>query len=196
MKLRPILRSPDNGDAGGAQGAGGSAAGNAGGAGGQGDAGSGAGGGASGDAGNQGSQGSQGGAGGAQGNQSSAGHGKAWRPDWRETFAKGDAQLLTRFQRYGSPEAVAEALVHAQNRISKGELKPSLGKDATPEQVAEWRAANGVPDAPEKYDLGVKISDSGKAIVDKYLPIAHAANMTTDQVRANLKFMSEINVAQ
>jgi hypothetical protein len=43
--------------------------------------------------------------------------------------------------RYGSPEDVAAALINAQNRIDRGEVKPVLSKDATPEELAEWRQA-------------------------------------------------------
>lgn len=117
-----------------------------------------------------------------------------WPDNWRETVSKGDAKILKRMERYASPEALAEALVAAQNRISSGELKPVLAKNATPEQVAEWRAANGVPETPDKYDLGAaKVSDAGKAFLEKYLPIAHAANMTPEQVKANLSFIAQVN---
>jgi hypothetical protein len=69
-----------------------------------------------------------------------------------------------------------------------------LAKNATPEQIAEWRAANGVPETPDKYDLGgTKVSDAGKAFLEKYLPVAHAANMTPEQVKANLSFIAQVN---
>lgn len=119
----------------------------------------------------------------------------SWRDDWRETMAKGDAKVLTRLQRYASPEALSDALIHAQNRISSGELKPVLKKDATPEQITEWRAANGIPDKPEGYDLGkgAKVTPEAQVLLDRYLPIAHAANMTPDQVKANLGFIAAMN---
>lgn len=124
-----------------------------------------------------------------------AGSKGSWRDDWRETMAKGDAKVLGRLQRYASPEALSDALIAAQNRISSGDLKPVLKKDATPEQVAEWRSANGVPETPDKYDLGkdIKLTDQGKAFMERYLPIAHAANMTPEQVKANLGFIAEMN---
>jgi hypothetical protein len=111
-------------------------------------------------------------------------------------MAKGDAKVLGRLQRYASPEALSDALIAAQNRISSGDLKPVLKKDSTPEQIAEWRTANGIPEAPDKYDLGKdisKLSDEGKAFMERYLPIAHAANMTPDQVKANIGFIAEMN---
>jgi len=112
-------------------------------------------------------------------------------------MAKGDAKVLQRLQRYASPEALSDALINAQDRISKGDLKPVLKKDSTPEQIAEWRAANGIPDKPEGYDLGkgVKVSEEAKVLLDRYLPIAHAANMTPDQVKANLGFIAAMNKA-
>lgn len=122
----------------------------------------------------------------------------AWREDWRQTMAKGDEKVLKRLERYASPEALSDALIAAQNRISSGDLKPVLKKDSTPEQIAEWRAANGVPEKPDGYDLGkdVKLSDQGKAFMERYLPIAHANNMTADQVKANLGFIAEMNKAE
>ena len=113
-------------------------------------------------------------------------------------MAKGDAKVLTRLQRYASPEALSEALIAAQNRISSGDLKPVLKKDSTAEQIAEWRAANGIPEKPDGYDFGkdVKIPPEGKAFLDKYLPVAHAANMTADQIKSNLSFIAEVNKAE
>lgn len=120
-----------------------------------------------------------------------------WPDNWRETVSKGDAKVLAKMSRYASPEAVADALISAQNRISSGELKPVLGKNATPEQVAEWRTANGVPEKPDGYDLGkdVKLSDAGKAFLEKYLPVAHENNMTPAQVKASLTFIGQTNQA-
>ncbi len=112
-------------------------------------------------------------------------------------MAKGDEKVLARLKRYASPEALSDAFINAEKRITSGELKPVLGKNATPEQVAEWRAANGVPETPDKYDLGnTKLTDEAKAFLANYLPIAHAANLTPDQVKANLTFMANLEKAE
>jgi hypothetical protein len=115
-----------------------------------------------------------------------------WPENWRETVSKDDAKKLTRLQRYASPEAAIDALIEAQNRISKGELKPVLGKNPTAEQVAEYRAAVGIPAAPDKYDLGdaAKAIDAG--LLSEVLKEAHATNQTPDQVKGTLKAWQQI----
>lgn len=115
-----------------------------------------------------------------------------WPANWREMVSKEDAKVLTRLQRYASPEAALEALIAAQNRISAGELKPVLAKNATPEQIKEWREANGVPESADKYDLG----DAGKAVpkelLDVVLAEAHATNQTPEQIKGTLKAWGKI----
>lgn len=111
-------------------------------------------------------------------------------------MAKGDDKVLTRLKRYASPEALSEALISAQNRISSGDLKPVLKKDATPEQIAEYRTAHGIPETPDKYDLGnPTLSEAGKVTLGKYLSVAHASNMTADQIKVSLGFIGEMNQA-
>jgi hypothetical protein len=82
-------------------------------------------------------------------------------------------------------EAALDALVAAQDKIASGAMKSALPKDATPEQLKAWRDENGVPDAPEGYELqlgeGVALGDADKPIVDGFLKAAHAKNMTPEQ---------------
>lgn len=115
-----------------------------------------------------------------------------WPDDWQNKLAGGDEKLLKKLQRYASPKAMADALVAAQARISSGELKPVLSKDAKPEEVAAWRKENGIPETPEKYDLkfdsGLVIGDDDKPIIDGYLKAAHDRNMTPDQVKAGIEW--------
>lgn len=117
-----------------------------------------------------------------------------WPADWRQTVSKADAKVLSRLERYASPEAAMQALIEAQNRISKGELKPVLGKSATPEQVAEWRSAHGIPEAPDKYsfDKDVKVDHIDKEVLGTVLKAAHESNQTPDQVQATMKAWNQI----
>lgn len=105
--------------------------------------------------------------------------------DWaslREKFAKGDDKLSKRLARYSSVDSALEALVAAQDKIAKGEHKTPLGADATPEEIAAYRAANGIPEKPEDYKVelaeNLVIGDADKPLVDAFLKdVAHPANM-------------------
>lgn len=113
--------------------------------------------------------------------------------DWaarRAEYANGDEKLLKRLSRYSSERDAIEALISAQNKIASGALKNALPRDATPEQLAEWRAENGIPEKPEEYDVtlpnGMVIGEADKPVVDRFLKTAHENNMTPAQVKANL----------
>jgi hypothetical protein len=120
-----------------------------------------------------------------------------WPENWRETVSKDDAKMLQRLSRYGSPEDVAKALIAAQNRIASGELKPVLGKDASPEELKEWRQAHGIPEAPDKYDLGkeVKLDEADKPIYDVLFKAAHDSNQTPEQVKATVQAINRVKEA-
>ena len=116
-----------------------------------------------------------------------------WPADWRENISKGDTKLQQRLGRYQSPQALAEALIAAQNKISSGELKPVLGKNPTPEQLKEFRDANGIPEEPTKYDLkDVKTDLLTPEHVDIILKNAHSANQTPEQVKASITAATSI----
>jgi hypothetical protein len=79
-----------------------------------------------------------------------------------------------------------QALIAAQNRISAGELKPALGKNPSPEDLATWRKEHGIPETPDKYELGADVQGMDKEALKKVLAIAHATNQTPEQVKASL----------
>ncbi len=117
-----------------------------------------------------------------------------WPADWREKAAGGDQKKLSRLGRYASPQALADALIAAQNKISAGELKPALGKDAKPEEIAAYREALGIPESPDKYDLnGIELTEDDKPLIEKFVGAAHGVNMTPAQVRASLEAYSQIS---
>lgn len=124
------------------------------------------------------------------GNQ--AGAPQTWPDNWREAYAGGDEKKLARLQRYASPTAALDAMIAAQNRISSGELRSALPKDATPEQVAAWRTENGIPESPDKYDLtfdnGLVVGENDKPIIDGFLKAAHDANYTPAQAKQAVKW--------
>ena len=113
-----------------------------------------------------------------------------WPEDWREQYAKDDEKTLKRLQRYASPQAALDAMIAAQDKIRSGVLKSALPENATPDQLKQWREENGIPESPDKYDVGLpdglSINEHDKALVDGFLNSAHAANMDPKQVKQTM----------
>lgn len=107
-----------------------------------------------------------------------------WPADWRQKYAGEDPKILKRLERYGSPKAALDALFAAQAKVS--EKGTRLREGATPDEVAQWRTENGIPDAPDKYELnlpnGLVIGDADREGVADFLKQAHEANMLPSQV--------------
>lgn len=114
-----------------------------------------------------------------------------WPGDWREKIAGQDEKLAKRLARYASPNAVVEALVAAQAKISAG-VKEPLKADATPEEVAAWRKDNGIPDEPTGYKLdlgeGRVVGELDKPLVDAFLARMHAQNASPTLVNEALSW--------
>lgn len=117
-----------------------------------------------------------------------------WRADWREHLAGGDDAALKQLQRYASPNDVWKKAKSLESRVSAGELRAVLPKNASAEQLTEWRKQNGIPEKADGYDLGAasgKFSDETKSFLDKALPVLHNAHLNTDQTKAVLKFLND-----
>lgn len=108
-----------------------------------------------------------------------------WAADWRERMAGGDDKALKQLSRYATPEDVWKKARTLEVERSSGKLKPVLGKEATPEDIAEYRKAWGIPEAPDKYDINdLKIDDIDKPFIGEVLKAAHGVNLTPDQAKA------------
>ena len=122
--------------------------------------------------------------------------------DWRTRMAGGDDKALKILERFASPKAMADALVDVRTKISKGELKAPakpLGADATPEQVAEWRQANDIPETPDKYDVtldnGVVLGEADKPKLASFQKRMHDANVPQSNFKAALGWWQEQQLA-
>lgn len=117
-----------------------------------------------------------------------------WPDNWRQQYSE-DPKVVKRLERYASPKAALDALFAAQSKISSGELKSALRENATPEELADWRAANGIPaeakDYAVKLDNGLIIGEADQPLVDAFLAKAHAAHMQPAQVKEALGFYFE-----
>ena len=83
-------------------------------------------------------------------------------PDsWREDLASGDKTFRKTLDRFDSPAALAKAYKELTARLSSGDLKatkPPPG-NATPEQIATWRAEQGLPRDAAAYVEGLQFAD-------------------------------------
>ncbi|MGB1389979.1 MAG: hypothetical protein ACPG61_13945, partial [Paracoccaceae bacterium] len=128
----------------------------------------------------------------AGGAEASGGSEQIWRDDWRQQMAGDDEKALKHIDRYGSPSDVYTALRAAQQKISSGEVKSALPDNATPEQVASWRAENGIPDEPAGYrdalPEGVVIGEDDQERMDLFMQSMHEKNMPPAAVSAAVEW--------
>jgi hypothetical protein len=129
----------------------------------------------------------------------------SWPEGWRERYSAGadgkvDEKKLNRLARYESPSSVIDALMSVQNRISAGELRSVLPKDATPEQVKQYRAENGIPETPEGYQPklkdGLVIGEEDKPFISEFFKAAHAANLGNGAVGQIIDWYYDTQEAQ
>ena len=85
-------------------------------------------------------------------------------------------------------ETLTKNYFEAQDKIRKGELSNGLPENPSDEQVAEWREANGVPEAPDKYELsleeGLVLGDEDNRILEGVFKAAHGENISASAMSA------------
>lgn len=101
--------------------------------------------------------------------------------DFRKELGGEDEAVGKLLSRYTEPKAIGKALLEASNKIRSGELaKPIDMSKATPEQIAEWRTANGIPAEAkgywEKLPEGLVIGKDDQGVFDVYGALAHKHN--------------------
>lgn len=108
----------------------------------------------------------------------------SWDADhWKSTFAGEDAKKKAWAERRPDLKTALEAGFQADQKISEltAIAKTVLPKDATPEQLAQYRKDNGIPEKPEDYLAGlpkeVALSDEDKGVLTPYLGLMQKHNM-------------------
>jgi hypothetical protein len=108
---------------------------------------------------------------------------------WRDDLAGPDKAFRKTLDRFDSPAALAKAYRELTTRLSSGDLKstrPPPG-DATPEQVAAWRAEQGLPQSAAAYVEGLQLGDgtvpgeADKAMLASFAEEAMKGRWTADQ---------------
>lgn len=91
---------------------------------------------------------------------------------WRETIA--DKKLREYADRYASPTDLVSAALKMRDDVSSRIRVPD--ENSPPEEVAKYRKALGVPDAPDGYKItlpeNIALNDIDKAMIEAVKPIA------------------------
>lgn len=120
---------------------------------------------------------------------------------WRNIIAGDDPKELARLQRMGSPADVWKAYRALEAKISSGQLKSGLKPDATPEEVAQWRKDNGLPETPEDYrpnlPNGMVPGEADMPLIGGFQKTAHELGLTPEQFNKTLSwYFAEADAAK
>jgi hypothetical protein len=114
---------------------------------------------------------------------------KTFPASWREDLAGGDKAFRKTLDRFDSPAALAKAYKELTVRLSSGDLKATKppADNATPEQLAAWRAEQGLPQSAAAYVDGLQLGDGAvtgdaeKALLASFADEALKGRWTSDQ---------------
>lgn len=108
--------------------------------------------------------------------------------NWRQSLLEvagfeGDEvqKRASQLERVLNPGVLVKNYFSAQDRIRAGELSNGLPENPTPEQLADWRTAQGIPAAPTDYELslekGLVLGDEDVRIMAPVYEVAHKNNV-------------------
>jgi hypothetical protein len=100
-------------------------------------------------------------------------------------FEQRRESLMGQLKRLKTPEDAAASWVMLNEKVRSGDHK-RLSEEASPEEAAAWRKENGIPEAPEKYDIpaipGHVWSDADNPTLATFKATAHAVDLNQSQV--------------
>jgi hypothetical protein len=105
----------------------------------------------------------------------------AQNANWRDPFAGDDDKFKSQLERYSTPEDMGKAFREQRATISSGNLRTPLDENSTPDDIAAYRTANGIPAEADGYfkDLpdGMVIGDDDKEIFSDFAGAMHEMNV-------------------
>lgn len=120
-----------------------------------------------------------------------------WPEDWQKRLAGEDEKALKQVARYASPEEVWKKARALEQRLSSGDLRPALPKNAKPEELTAWRKDNGIPEKADGYDLkGIEIPEQDRPVIGGIVAKLHGVNATPEVVRTAVKVYYEEQARQ
>lgn len=112
--------------------------------------------------------------------------------DWRREFAGDDEKFLNHLSKFNTPKDVAKLSFDFRQKLSSGEYKRNVPfpVDGKPEEQAEWRAENGIPESFDKYGIpeGIVIGDEDKPVINNFLETMHKSNVPEPAVKEAVKW--------
>lgn len=126
----------------------------------------------------------------------------SWGDGWRTQLLAGStfdvATESKRIERFESPPQIYRSFRELEAKLSSGEYKRNLPKDATAEEVARWRTENGMPSKPEEYKItmpdGKEPPKEDDAFLAAFRKSAFEANYTQQQFdKAVASFYAEVD---
>ena len=86
---------------------------------------------------------------GAEHDTASASAAADWPSDWRDRFAQsikpGDRKFRERLERFNAPTEIGKSWLAAESKISTGAAQNALPANASADEVAAWKAEQGLP---------------------------------------------------
>jgi len=114
---------------------------------------------------------------------------KSLPESWREDLAGDDKAFRKTLDRFESPAALAKAYKELTARLSSGDLRATKPPpdNATPEQIAVWRAEQGLPQSAAAFVDGLQLGDgivtgeAEKALLASFADEAMKGRWTADK---------------
>jgi len=101
--------------------------------------------------------------------------------NWRDAFAGDDDKFKSQLERYSTPGDLGKAFREQRATISSGNLSPKPDENATPEDLAAFRSANGIPAEPTGYlenlPEGLVLGEEDKEIFEDFAGAMHEMNV-------------------
>lgn len=113
---------------------------------------------------------------------------------------EAQAKMLNRLNRFKDLPTLIKSGFDSMDKIRSGEISTGLPENPTDEQVAEYRAANDIPEQADAYELklseGLTLGDDDMAIMEGVKQAAHSLNISNGALSAVTEAMLKGRQAQ
>lgn len=107
--------------------------------------------------------------------------------NWRDKFAGEDGAFRKRLERFADEAAFAKSYRALEQKLSSGDFKRGLPDNTNAEEIAAWRAENGIPDSASAYldklalPHGLVLGEAERPVAEDFARRALEENWTPQQ---------------